>query len=196
MFFLTKKLKEWISVPVMTHCHNDFGLATACTMASVKGGAHFAHVTVNGLGEKTGNTDLAEVALASPLYGVETNLNLQKIYPISKLVEKISKIQISPLKPIVGENVFKRESGLAVAQLVNYPPAVEGYAPELLGRKREILLGKKSGKSSVEYMLKEMGVEVEPPKIDQILNQVKELSLKKKGPINQKEFEKIVAEVK
>jgi len=122
MFYLTKLLRQWVPVPVMTHCHNDFGMATACTMASVKAGANCAHVTINGLGEKTGNTDLAEVAFASLLYGVENHINLKKVYEVAKIVEKISGIKISPLKPVVGENVFRRETGLAIAQLANYPP--------------------------------------------------------------------------
>lgn len=65
MYFLTKKVKEWVDVPVMTHCHNDFGLGVACTLSSVKAGEEYAQVTVNGLGEKTGNADLAKVAIAA-----------------------------------------------------------------------------------------------------------------------------------
>lgn len=196
MFYLTKKVREWVSVPIMTHCHNDFGLATACTLFSLKGGAQCAHVTLNGLGEKTGNTDLAEIALASALYGVETNINLKKIYDVARLVEKISKIKISPLKPVVGKNVFKRESGIAVAQLINYPPAVEGYSPEVLGRKREILLSKKSGKSSVEYKLNELGYQVSPDEVDKILTKVKELGIQKKGLVTKNDFINIVERIK
>ncbi len=196
MFYLTKKVREWVSVPVMTHCHNDFGLATACTLFSVKAGATYAHLTVNGLGEKTGNADIAETVLASALYGVETNIDLKKLGEVSKLVEKISKIKLSPLKPVVGKNVFKRESGVAVAQLISYPPSVEGYSPEILGRRREILIGKKSGKSSVEYKLNEMGVSATPEEIEKILGKVKECGSRKKGLVSQKEFVQIVREVK
>ena len=187
MFYLTKKVREWVSVPVMTHCHNDFGLATACTLASVKAGASCVHVTVNGLGEKTGNADIAETVIAAALYGVETNIDMKKLVEVSKLVEKISKIKISPLKPVVGKNVFKRESGVTVLQLINYPPAVEGYSPDVLGRRREILIGKKSGKSSVEYKLKEMGASATPQEIEQILEKLKEFGSRKKGLVSQKE---------
>jgi isopropylmalate/homocitrate/citramalate synthase len=196
MFYLTKKVREWVPVPVMAHCHNDFGLATACTLFSIKAGADYAQLTINGLGEKTGNADLAETVIASALYGLETNIDLKKICEVSKLVEKISKIKISPLKPVVGKNVFKRESGVAVAQLITYPPSVEGYSPEILGKRREILIGKKSGKSSIEYKLKGMGVSATPEEVEKILEGVKVFANRKKGLVSQKEFVKIVREIK
>jgi len=195
MFFLTKKVREWVPVPIMTHCHNDFGMSTACTLASIKGGASCAHLTINGLGEKTGNADLAETVIAAALYGMKTNIDLKKVYSVSKLVEKISKISVSPLKPVVGENVFKRESGVAVAQLMTYPPAVEGYSPELLNRKREVLLSKKSGKSSIQYKLKEKNIEATNGEIEKILSKVKELGIKKKGLVTEDEFVNIVRDV-
>ncbi len=195
MFYLTKKLREWVNVPIMTHCHNDFGLGTACTIACLKAGADCAHVTVNGLGEKTGNADLAEVAIATKLYGIPIDIDLKKLYATAKLVEKITKIPLSPLKPVVGETVFKRESGVAVAQLVTFPPAVEGYSPELLGRKREILMGKKSGKKSVEYKLGKMNVKATPDQVEKVLEKVKALGIKKKGLVNDDELRNIVEEV-
>lgn len=195
MFYLTKKLREWVNVPIMTHCHNDFGLGTACTIASLKAGADCAHVTVNGLGEKTGNADLAEVAIAAKLYGIPIDIDFKKLYATAKLVEKITKIPLSPLKPVVGETVFKRESGVAVAQLVTFPPAVEGYSPELLGREREILMGKKSGKKSVEYKLEKMNVKATPDQVEKVLEKVKALGIKKKGLVNDDELRNIVEEV-
>jgi isopropylmalate/homocitrate/citramalate synthase len=194
MFYLTKKLREWVGVPIMTHCHNDFGMATACTLASAKGGAEYAHVTLNGLGEKTGNTDIAETAIAAKLYGIPIDIEMKKLYPTAKLIERISKIPISPLKPVVGENVFKKESGAVVAQVTSFPPAVEGYLPELIGREREILLSKKSGKKSVEYKLKELGIEAKPEQVKEILDRVKELGVRKKGILDEHEFMGIVKE--
>jgi isopropylmalate/homocitrate/citramalate synthase len=195
MFYLTRKLRAWVSVPIMTHCHNDFGMGTACTMASVKGGAECAQVTINGLGEKTGNADLAETVIAAKLYGIPVSIDLKKIKPVATLVEKISKIPVSPLKPVVGENVFKRESGVTVAQLITYPPAVEGYSPELVGRERDVLLGKKSGKKSIEYKLGELGKDANPDQVDEMVKKVKELGIKKKGLLSDEDFRRIVDEV-
>ena len=195
MFYLTKKLREWVKVPIMAHCHNDFGMGVATTMACVKAGANCVHVTLNGLGEKTGNADLAETAIAAKLYEIPIDLDMRRLYPAAKLVERISKIPISPLKPVVGENVFKRESGVAVAQLISFPPAVEGYSPELLGREREALLGKKSGRSSIQYKLEKLGIKATPDQVNELLMKVKELGMKKKGLVEGDEFRSIMEEV-
>jgi isopropylmalate/homocitrate/citramalate synthase len=196
MAFLVERIKGWVDVPVMVHCHNDFGLGTACTLAAVKAGAEWAHVTVNGLGEKTGNTDIAELAVAAKLlYGYELDIRLDKLYDAARKVEKISGIRLSPLKPVVGANVFKRESGVVVSQLAKYPPAVEGYSPELVGRSRQVILGKMSGRSSVEYMLDQLNIQGASHRVDEIMADLKNLALKKKGPVSQKEFRSLVKEV-
>ena len=99
------------------------------------------------------------------------------------------------MKPVVGDNVFKRESGVAVAQVITYPPAVEGYSPEILGREREILLSKKSGKKSVEYKLGQFNMEATEEQVDGILLAVKELGVKKKGHVSDEEFKNIASEI-
>jgi isopropylmalate/homocitrate/citramalate synthase len=195
MFYLTNKLREWVRVPIMIHCHNDFGMATACTVASLKGGAECAHVTLNGLGEKTGNADMAETAIAAKLYGIPVSVNMKMLYPAAKLVEKLSRVPLSPLKPVVGENVFRRESGVTVAQLISSPPAVEGYSPELVGREREVLLGKKSGKRSVEYKLEKLGIQATADQVNEVVKKVKELGMKKKGLVSDNEFRRIVEKI-
>ncbi|HYE83471.1 MAG TPA: homoaconitate hydratase [Clostridia bacterium] len=189
MAYLTKLVKSWVDVPVAVHCHNDFGLAVACTLGCLKEGADSAHVTVNGLGEKSGNADIAELAIAlHGLYGIKTNLKLDKLYGLSKLVEEITKVPVSPMRPVVGDMVFTRESGLVVAQMLAYPPSVEGYAPEVVGRKRDVSLGKKSGKRSIEYALEQINMELPDDKIDSLLDEVKKLSTQKKGAVSIEEF--------
>lgn len=138
---------------------------------------------------------MAETIIATKLYGVSTSIDLKKLYASSILVEKISKIPISPLKPVVGENVFKRESGVTAAQLISFPPAVEGYSPELLGREREVLLSKKSGKTSVEYKLEKLNIQATLAQVEEVLKKVKELGLKKKGLVKDDEFRSIVREI-
>lgn len=195
MFYLTQRLREWVSVPIMTHCHSDFGMATACTFSSVKAGADCAHVTINGLGEKTGNADLAETVFAAKLYGIDVKVNMKKLYEASKMVERMTKIPISPLKPVVGDFVFKRESGVTAAQVIAFPPSVEPYSPDLLGREREVLLSKKSGKRSVEYKLEKMNMKATSEQTDEILKKVKDLGVRKKGILTEDEFKTIVTEV-
>ncbi len=195
MYYLTGRVKDWTGKPVMTHCHNDFGMAVACSLFSIKAGADCAHVTINGLGEKTGNADLAELALASKLYGIDLNIDFTKLLQVSQLVEDISKIAVSPLKPVVGENVFKKESGVTVAQLISHPPAVEGYSPEVVGREREILLSKKSGKKSIEYKLKEMNIPIDNFPVEALVQKTKALGVRKKGIVTDAEFKTLISEV-
>jgi methanogen homocitrate synthase len=195
-YYLVKKLKEWVNVPIHVHCHNEFGLATALSIAGVKAGAEWIHVTVNGIGERSGNTDLAEVAMALYLlYGKDIGIRYEKLCEISRLVQELSGIKMPPNKPVVGDCVFKRESGVAVLQLLNYPPSVEPYPPELVGGKREIVLGKKSGTHAVEWKLREMGFSATKEQVAAILERVKAYSIKKKGPLTDDEFAEIAKEV-
>lgn len=197
MGHMTKLVKSWVDVPIGIHCHNDFGLALACTIACLKEGADSAHVTVNGLGEKTGNTDIAELAIAlHGLYGIETNLKLEELYGLSKLVEDITKIPVSPIRPVVGDKIFTRESGLVVAQMLAYPPSVEGYAPEVVGRQREVSYGKKSGKKSIEYALEQVNIELANDKIGILLDEVKKLSVQKKGSVTLEEIKSMALRLK
>jgi isopropylmalate/homocitrate/citramalate synthase len=195
MHWLTKKIRGWVKVPVAVHCHNDFGLATACTIAGIKAGAASAHVTVNGMGEKTGNCDIAELGIAlHGLYGVQTNLKLERLRDLSKLVEKTSNIMVSVQKPVVGDLAFVRESGLVVAQALTYPPSVEGYDPSVVGREREIALGKKSGRKSIEYALEQIGVtDMTAEMMDAALVEVKRLGSAKKGRVSLDEFRGLIA---
>lgn len=195
-YYLTKKVREWVHVPLHTHCHNEFGMGVANSIAAIKAGAEWVHVSVNGLGEKSGNTDLAEVAMALLLlYDKDVGLKFEKLTSVSKLVQQLSGIEMPVNKPIVGGGVFKRESGLAVQQLIAFPPAVEPYPPELVGAKREIVLGKKSGKHSIKWKLGELGISLNDEQTAGVLEKVKARSIQKKGSISDEEFKTIVDEV-
>ena len=147
-------------VPVHFHGHNDFGLATAAAVAAVRAGATWIHGTINGMGERAGNANLLEVALAlDALYGVATNLRLEHARETSELVRELSGYELEPWKPLVGENLFRRESG-AVASQFHDPPAIEPYSSELVGAERGIVLGKKSGLDSIRIKAEELGLDV------------------------------------
>ena len=193
MYYLTAQVKDWFKVPLAVHCHNDFGLASACSLAALRAGADSVHLTVNGLGEKSGNADIADMALAlTGLYGVQTNLKLDRLYPLSKLVQEVTRIPVSPLKAVVGETVYGRETGSTVAQVLTFPPSVEPYSPELVGRKREIYLGKKSGKKSVEWALSKIGASVAAEKMDDLLAAVKKQGIKNRGIVPLEQFRELV----
>src|SRR5512137_1476021 len=196
--FLVRQVREWVgsSVPVHFHGHNDFGLATACAVAAVRGGAAWIQGTINGMGERAGNADLGEVAMAlSGLYGMPVEMNLKKIREVSALVRKAAGHQLEPWKPVVGENLFMRESG-AVASQFHIPEAIEPFSAELVGATRAIVLGKKSGIDSVAIKAKELGLQLTTEQQQTVLAAVKRVGTEKRGLVTDAEFRTIVSRVR
>ena len=147
-------------VPVHFHGHNDFGLATAAAVAAVKAGARWVQGTINGMGERAGNASLAEVALTlRALYGVGSNLRLDRIREVSERVRELAGYELEPWKPVTGETLFRRESG-AVASQFHDPPSIEPYSSELVRAERAVVLGKKSGLDSIRIKAEELGLDV------------------------------------
>ena len=191
--FLVRQVREWVGerVPLHFHGHNDFGLATACAIAAVRGGAEWIQGTINGMGERAGNADLGEVAMAlSGLYGVPVELNLKKIREVSALVRRAAGHELEPWKPVVGENLFMRESG-AVASQFHIPEAIEPYSAELVGASRTIVLGKKSGIDSIAIKAKELGIPLTTEQQQAILVVVKRTGTEKRGLVSDDEFREI-----
>ena len=179
-------------VPVHFHGHNDFGLATAAAVAAVAAGATWIHGTINGMGERAGNANLGEVALTlRALYGVESNLRLDRIRAVSEHVRELSGYVLEPWKPVTGETLFRRESG-AVASQFHDPPSIEPYSSELVGAERGIVLGKKSGVDSVRIKAEELGVDLPEERRAEVLAAVKELGERKRGLVTDQEFVEIV----
>jgi len=193
--FLVGQVREWVGeqVPLHFHGHNDFGLATACAIAAVRGGAEWIQGTINGMGERAGNADLGEVAMAlSGLYGVPVELNLKRIREVSALVRRAAGPELEPWKPVVGENLFMRESG-AVASQFHIPEAIEPYSAELVGATRAIVLGKKSGIDSIAIKAKELGIPLTTEQQQAILTVVKRTGTEKRGLVSDDEFREICA---
>src|SRR5436190_10694440 len=180
------------SVPVHFHGHNDFGLATAAAVAAVREGATWIHGTINGMGERAGNANLGEVALTlRALYGVESNLRLDRVREVSEHVRDLSGYALDPWKPVTGETLFRRESG-AVASQFHDPPSIEPFSSELVGAERSIVLGKKSGLDSVRIKAEELGIELPEERQAEVLAAVKELGTRKRGLVTDQEFAEIV----
>ena len=179
-------------VRVHFHGHNDFGLATAAAVAAVRAGASWIHGTINGMGERAGNANLGEVALAlRALYGVESNLRLDRLREVSEHVRELSGYSLEPWKPVTGETLFRRESG-AVASQFHDPPSIEPYSSELVAAERGIVLGKKSGLDSIRIKAEELGVELPEERRAEVLAAVKELGARKRGLVTDQEFVEIV----
>jgi isopropylmalate/homocitrate/citramalate synthase len=196
--FLVRQVREWVGpqVPLHFHGHNDFGLATACAVAAVRAGAEWIQGTINGMGERAGNADLGEVAMAlSGLYGIPVELNLKKVREVSALVRRTAGHELEPWKPVVGENLFMRESG-AVASQFHIPQAIEPFSADLVGATRAIVLGKKSGLDSVAIKSKELGLSLTAEQLQAVLTDVKRAGTEKRGLVTDSEFRAIVDRVK
>ena len=193
--YLVAEVRRWAgaSVPIHWHGHNDFGLGTACAIAAVRAGATWVQGTINGMGERAGSADLGEVALALQcLYGLPVRINLAKIREVSETVRRLSGYQMEPWKPVVGNNLFSRESG-AVASQFHIPEAIEPYAAEIVGATRAIVLGKKSGLDSIDLKARELGLEIAPGQRAGILAEVKRRAIARRGLVSDEEFREIVA---
>jgi isopropylmalate/homocitrate/citramalate synthase len=178
-------------VPVHFHGHNDFGLATAAAVAAVRAGATWIHGTINGMGERAGNANLGEVALAlRALYGVESNLRLERVREVSERVRELSGYVLEPWKPVTGETLFRRESG-AVASQFHDPPSIEPYSSKLVGAERGIVLGKKSGLDSIRIKAEALGLDLSEEQQATVLAAVKELGARKRGLVTDDEFREL-----
>jgi isopropylmalate/homocitrate/citramalate synthase len=187
---LVRQTREWVGddVPIHWHGHNDFGLATACSVAAVKGGARWIQGTINGMGERAGNASLAEVALAlRGLYGIETSLRLDRVRSVSERLRELSGYELEPFKPLLGENLFTRESGAVAAQFHD-PEAIEPYSSDVVAAERRIVLGKKSGLDSIRIKAEELGLELREEEQRRLLATVKQRGTQKRGLVTDEEF--------
>ena len=191
---LIREVRSWVGaeIPLHFHGHNDFGLGTASAIAAVRGGADWIQGTVNGIGERAGNSDLCEVALALQcLYDVPINLNLKQARRVSALVQKAGNYHVDGWRPVVGDNLFTRESG-AVANQFHIPEAIEPYSADIVGADRKIVLGKKSGLSSIKLKVEELGLDLSEDAYPAILAEVKERATAAERLMTDEEFRQLV----
>jgi len=191
---LIRIVRGWIGpdMPLHFHGHNDFGLGTALAIAAVRGGADWIQGTINGIGERAGNSDLCEVALAlSCLYDVPIELDLSQARKVSALVQEAGNYQVDGWRPVVGDNLFTRESG-AVANQFHIPEAIEPYSADMVSAPRRIVLGKKSGLSSIKLKLEELDLDVPEDQYAQLLADVKERATAAGRLMTDEEFRQLV----
>lgn len=175
--YLVTELMKVTHVPLSIHCHNDFGLAVANSLAAVRCGARQVHVCVNGLGERCGNAALEEVVLGlMAFYGCETNIDSKRIGATSKLVSRLTGLPIPDNKAIVGQNAFSHESGIHVHGVLKNPATYEAFSPELVGMQRNIVIGKHSGAHSIKEKLRQYGIEITEAQINDVVEKVKKLA--------------------
>ncbi len=177
------------------HVHNDFGLATANTIAGVAGGATHIHATINGLGERAGNASLEENCVAlEMLYGVKTGVTMDRITETSMTVSRVTGMHVQPNKAIVGRNAFTHESGIHTHAILRDPTTYERIDPSLVGATRRIVSGKHAGSSGLFSNLSMMGLEPTEKQFSNVMERVK--SLGDKGTlISDTDLYRIAAEI-
>ncbi|MGA2681286.1 MAG: 2-isopropylmalate synthase [Candidatus Bathyarchaeia archaeon] len=176
-----EEIKSVVSVPISIHCHDDFGLAVANSLAAVEAGAVQVHVAVNGLGERAGNASLEEVVMAlHVLYKYKTGINSRLLYSTSRMVSSLTGIAVQANKALVGENAFAHESGIHTRGVAEKPLTFEPIDPALVGRTRKLVAGKLAGTRGIKAELEEVGIHPSEEQLKEIVQRVKELGDKGK----------------
>ena len=168
---LYRKFSRLLKTDLETHCHNDYGLAVANTLAGFEGGASSLSVSINGIGERAG---LAEVSTClKMIYKIDT-VRLDKVVSLTPLIEKYSGIVVSPISPIVGENAFSHKAGVHTAAVLFDPSTYEAFPPELVGRRRQIIIDKYTGKRAVEARFERLGIALTEEQLTEVVQTIKE----------------------
>ncbi|MBN1122118.1 MAG: 2-isopropylmalate synthase [Anaerolineae bacterium] len=169
---------------VSTHCHNDLGMATANTLAGIRAGARQAEVTINGIGERAGNTSLEEVVMSlqtrKPVFQLETGIDTTQIMRVSRMVSNFTGITVQPNKAVVGANAFAHEAGIHQDGMLKHNETYEIMRPEMVGIKSTLVLGKHSGRHALRSRLAELGYDLNDEDLRKIFDRFKHLADKKK----------------
>ncbi len=186
---IISELIEKTGMEIEMHTHNDFGMATANSLAGLKAGARFIGVTVNGLGERAGNAALEEVAMAlKHLYGVNLGVNTRDFRNLCEYVARASGRQLYPSKPIVGTNTFAHESGIHADGVIKNPATYEVFSPEDVGLERQIVIGKHSGSTAIKMKFVEYGIDLSDEEAADLLKAVRSVTVDMKRTLFDKEL--------
>ena len=178
---LIDEVKRVVKVPISIHCHDDFGMAVANSLAAVEAGATQVHATINGLGERAGNAALEEVVMAlHMIYKLKTGVNTRLLYSTSRIVSTLTGISVQANKALVGENAFAHESGIHTRGVTAKPLTFEPIKPELVGRTRKLVAGKLAGTRGIKAELEDVGIHPTKKQLKEIVQRVKDLGDKGK----------------
>jgi 2-isopropylmalate synthase len=162
------RIREYLGDPqgitLSAHCHDDLGMAVANSLAAVRAGVRQIECTINGIGERAGNAALEEVVVALSVrkesFGVTTNINLQHLFPTSRMLTEITGAQVAPNKAVVGANAFAHEAGIHQDGIIKNPLTYEIISPQAVGvPARSLVLGKHSGRNALKMSLRDLGYE-------------------------------------
>lgn len=178
---LISGLREQISCTIDVHCHNDFGMATANTISAVEAGADQVQVTVNGIGERAGNADLAcTTMIIESIFGFHTGILTERLVETSRMVSRFSGIMVPPNWPVTGEYAFSHESGIHAQGVMEHASTFEPgiMTPEMVGHRRRLKLGKHVGRHAIRGMLTQAHIDPDEPQMDDIIARVKQIASK------------------
>jgi isopropylmalate/homocitrate/citramalate synthase len=202
VFYIIKKMREWTqdAFKIGCHFHNDYGLATANTMATFAAGGQFAHCALNSIGERAGNASLDEIVMMlEVLLGVKTDIDLSRLYPVSKKLESISNTKIAPTKPVIGERMYKMGSGLFIDWMQKIDKngedldLIRAFDPALIGHPpSEIVYGKGVGKNMVKGLIEQLGYTPDKDAIHIVLEKIKAEALIRKDLLSEDVIKDIV----
>jgi len=201
-YYTTRKMIEHLKCPIEFHGHEDFSMSVATTISALKAGASCAHVTVNGTGERTGNTPLEPLLISlQALYGIDTGIDLTKLLDLSKDVEERTGMPVSPTKPIVGTRIFGWETGMPVGLWKNCkdkdPLVMLPYIWSMVNQREPyIYTGKKSGLANIQLVCDELGIALSEDDAKALVGHVKEMAIKEKRDITREEFRSLAENLK
>jgi 2-isopropylmalate synthase len=183
---------------ISVHCHNDLGMATANTLAGVRNGARQVEVTVNGIGERAGNTSMEEVVMAlktrRDLFGLDTNIDTRRIYPVSRMVSQLTSIPVQPNKAIVGANAFAHSSGIHQDGVLKERTTYEIINPHDVGVPESVIvLSARSGRHGLRHRLGELGYTLDEEQFEKVYQRFLEMADKKKT-VDTRDLEAIVSD--
>ena len=190
-------VKEVTDLDLQCHCHNDFGLAVANTLAGLRAGARYFHVCINGIGERAGMPDLGQSVMAlKNLYGRDTGVDCRKLSSLSALVHELTNTRPEPWRPIVGSNVFAHESGIHSNGTLKDVRTFEPIDPAEVGGQRRIVVGKHSGRAGVAAGLIAQGIQPDQALLPEVLNLVRAASIRLGGEVDPENLLKIYNKVR
>jgi homocitrate synthase NifV len=182
---LIKAIVDGAGLTVQVHMHNDFGLATANTLAGVVAGAQHVHATVNGLGERAGIAPLEEVVMGLRYHlGIERPFHTEQLRELCEYVAQASRRPIPANKAITGRSMFEHESGIHVDGVLKSPDAFEPFSPELVGATRSIVIGKHTGSGAIQHVLFTQGIAAERNELEPVVRAVRYEATRQKRPLN------------
>lgn len=184
-----KTIIDAVGIDVEMHVHNDFGMATANTLAGIRAGARYAGVTVIGLGERAGNAALEEVVMALKyVVGIDVPIKTEKFRELAEYVAHAAGRPLHVSKAIVGSNMFAHESGIHADGALKNPATYEVFKPEEVGLERQIVIGKHSGTAAIKAKFREYGIELTEVEAADILERVRAMAVDLKRSLFDKEL--------